>query len=356
LPTAFGLPAPFSGPRGRQQPTHDEKAVQGKLRGLEPASLGTRFSHGEEMMSAPVEAESLHCKRPKKIQPDDWECPNRKCGNLCFARRKACPICGSEKPSYRQRRAPSTSGNVPDWRHDGEVSRPPKHEMKMIRTVDRLRPLYEGECQLIWLVPYHQRGAVIGVRGDTLVSLQAQAECEIHVTDKPETRLVDGTPHCMAIVRGVPERTRSALALLRDAAGGGRLGRDGLEPLLLAVEAALADAADSWASSRSECWTPLSEVSGDPGVREELARARPVVRGAGLRSLLEVLEPWPEHFWVRRTGPRGAEVCLHERLPEEWRASAAELADGRPGDSPTDAGCAPAAGEGPRRASALPGL
>ncbi|CAK0869786.1 unnamed protein product [Prorocentrum cordatum] len=205
--------------------------------------------------------------------------------------------------------------------------------MKMIRTVDRLRPLYEGECQLIWLVPYHQRGAVIGVRGDTLVSLQAQAECEIHVTDKPETRLVDGTPHCMAIVRGVPERTRSALALLRDAAGGGRLGRDGLEPLLLAVE-----------------------VSGDPGVREELARARPVVRGAGLRSLLEVLEPWPEHFWVRRTGPRGAEVCLHERLPEEWRASAAELADGRPGDSPTDAGCAPAAGEGPRRASALPGL
>lgn len=284
----------------------------------------------EGMLAAPVDAESRHCKRPKKIQPDDWECPNRKCGNLCFARRKVCPICGAEKPAYKERQAPSTSGNVPDWHHDGEVSRPPKHKMKMIRTVDRLRPLYEGECQLIWLVPQSKRGAVIGPKGDTLVSLQERSQCEIHVTDKPETQMADNALHCMAIVRGVPECTRDALAMLKDA-GGGRLGRDGLEPLLLAVEAALAGAADSWSSSWSERWTPLSEVSEAPDVREALARARPIMKGAGLRSLLEVLEPWPEHFGVRRTGPRGAEACLYERLPKDWRDSAAEHAEGGPG-------------------------
>ena len=44
-------------------------------------------------------AQTANCKMPPRLQLDDWVCPNKRCKNVCFARRRSCFLCGELKPA-----------------------------------------------------------------------------------------------------------------------------------------------------------------------------------------------------------------------------------------------------------------
>lgn len=255
----------------------------------------------QDMKDAPVEPGSRHCLRPKRIQPDDWECPNIKCGNLCFARRKECPLCKTEKPKVRPSDAPNTTNNLPDGFAHPDFSRPPKHEMKLISTGDRLGKPRPGDCHVVWLVPVARRGYVIGKSGCTVASIKSESGADVVLTQEPEVRHVAMDDYCLAFLCGPPECTRRAVLAVQEAAGGW-LAQDGFEPLLGAVEDAFRESGEQRMTIRK-----LTEV---PGVKRALDEIWTLVRGAGLCSLLEVLEQWPANYRVRPSGPEGGSVEL----------------------------------------------
>jgi len=268
----------------------------------------------QQIRDAPFEPESRHCMRPKRIQPDDWECPDPRCGNLCFARRRCCPLCGTERPAEPQGQAPPTSSDVPDIDADPRISRPPKHGMALISTAERLGRPSPGDCQVVWLVPLERRGYAIGRGGCTVRRIKDESGADMVLTREPELRTIGGETFCMAFLRGPPECTRKAVGILISHAGG-RLGRDGLEALLDAAATAL---------RQSRHWRlPLCALASDKAVTAAMAAAWPVMRGAGRPSLKQVLEQWPEHFAVQpAAGPHGtmAELLDDAIFPEPWSA------------------------------------
>lgn len=264
----------------------------------------------QQIQDAPFEPESRHCMRPKRIQPDDWECPNVRCGNLCFARRKECPVCKTPKPSEDDGLAPSTSNDVPDALADPQVSRPPKHAMTLISTADRLPRLDRGHRQVVWLVPLENRGSVIGRQGRTAHRIRSQTYVNLVVTREPEVRQIGDSTYCLTFLRGSPEGLKSALSMV-SAYAGGRLARDGFQELLAAVEGELL--------REEQLRLPLAQLLEVEDIRLAMNGVWDLMRICGLRSLMEVLEQWPEYFKVQRTGPYGAEAELLDRLiPEPW--------------------------------------
>ncbi|CAE8615085.1 unnamed protein product, partial [Polarella glacialis] len=72
---------------------------------------------------------SRHCFRPPKVQPTDWECPNPRCGNLCFKKKKECEICKTPRgsaPSIEEKLTRGLVSDVPDEKASRQTSRPPK--------------------------------------------------------------------------------------------------------------------------------------------------------------------------------------------------------------------------------------
>lgn len=121
------------------------------------------------------------------------------------------------------------------------------------------------------------------------------------LTQEPEVRRIAMDDYCLAFLRGPPECTQRAVLAVQEA-GGGWLAQDGFEPLLEAVEDAFGESGEPRMTIRK-----LSEV---PGVKRALDEIWTHVRGAGLSSLLEVLEQWPANYRVRPSGPGGGSVEL----------------------------------------------
>ena len=69
-----------------------------------------------------------------------------------------------------------------------------------------------------------------------------------------------------------------------------------------------------WASRPS---LPLTDVTDYNSVSRALADIKMLMSGVGLRTLLEVLQQWPERFRVQRTGPQGATVGLAQPPQEK---------------------------------------
>lgn len=242
-----------------------------------------------QLRDEPTAAGSLHCKRPPRIQPDDWECPNRQCGNLCFSRRNKCPRCGAAKPQDNPAMVPRLSRNVPDTVATEELARPPKHKMELVSTAERLGAPKRGECQVVWLVPEDKRGYVIGKRGSTILRIKSEAGVDLILTQSPETRSEFGINYCMAFLRGTPECVREAVSMVSKVAKG-RLGRDGFELLLHAVERALEDSEHA-----ALC---LGDLARDLDVQDQLEVTQSLRCATGFEDLVETLSTWPEKFAV----------------------------------------------------------
>lgn len=255
----------------------------------------------------PVAPGSRHCLRPPRVQPDDWDCPNLACGNLCFARRNSCPLCGAQKPSLMERAPPTLGSDIPDDIADPNMSRPPKHQVRLVSTAERLGPPTAGEVQVVWHVPLDMRGYVIGKQGSTHQWIEEASGCRVHITDVTETVDVNGKPFVTMFLRGAPDRARHALTLIRDYSSG-VLGEAGFEPVLHAVERYLR--ADSIDDTSDDGWRSIRQITDDPAVRAGLQRTKDLQFAAGLRTLLEILEHWPQTYEVQRTGPHGAAARL----------------------------------------------
>ena len=66
---------------------------------FEDASVAVR-EMVQHIMDNPSDfVQSANCKMPPRLQLDDWMCPNKKCRNVCFARRSSCFQCGEPKPA-----------------------------------------------------------------------------------------------------------------------------------------------------------------------------------------------------------------------------------------------------------------
>jgi len=283
----------------------------------------------DEIKRAPLAEQSMHCKRPKKIQPDDWECPNMACGNLCFARRKSCNLCGTEKPSDWS--SASVRTNVPDClTSDPAVARPPKHKIGVISTKERLQrdfgPLQMGECFVVWLVPLEMRVRVI--YPSVLKSIHA-TDAHLTLTREVETRQLYDETFCMAFLRGPPHTTSRAIEIIHENAGG-RLATDGFEALLDAVER---DLRDSNVSHKL-----LAKLEDVEDVKRTLTISEDLMRGAGLASLLDVLKQWPERFEIHQDDTGDAAVALpgfweHSRPAPRYLADCTDSFDERPDNS-----------------------
>jgi len=245
--------------------------------------------------------DSMHCKRPRIIQVDDWECPNPKCGNLCFSRRWKCNRCDTPKPDNWD--TASTKKNVPDSVADPNITRPPKHKMQLVTTKDRLGPVAKGECQVVWLIPMEKRHVIMGKAGAGTQNIRDTSGADIVLSKEgPENVELNGKTFCLAYLRGVPNLVKRAMFLVAERSGG-CLAIDGFEYFLSAVEAVLerfGEAAD--VSTR--------DIVQDGTVTKELREINLLMQGAGLRTIVEVLQQFPDRFSVARTGPRGACVRL----------------------------------------------
>ena len=66
---------------------------------FEDASIAVREMVQHILKNPSDFAGSANCKMPPRLQLDDWMCPNKKCRNVCFARRATCLRCGEPKPA-----------------------------------------------------------------------------------------------------------------------------------------------------------------------------------------------------------------------------------------------------------------
>jgi len=255
----------------------------------------------QEIMDDPtlMSPKTRHCRRPSKVQIDDWDCPNRDCGNLCFAKRWSCPLCGAPKPK--------------DWKPASISSEPlvrshNRNPVTMVTTKDRLGPPTPGHCQVVWLVPVGNRGYVMGKQGSTVHWITSSCGIEsLNLTREVENRTVGGEMFCMAFVRGPPVGTRMAVEMIYRQ-GGGRLAQDGFGRLLSAVRSALQAPDSDRAPWRKTSQMSIWELMQTHKVEQAWSShdIRNIVYGAGLVTLEEVLQQWPELFKVHcGIGPDG---------------------------------------------------
>lgn len=235
--------------------------------------------------------QSLHCKRPKRVQPDDWDCPNAACGNLNFAKRRSCNVCGTPKPAGQILVAPSVSSNEADI-YDPNVSRRPKHRMEMVSTLERLGEPLPGEAQIVYLVPSEDRGWLLGKGGANHREIQADTGCVITLTHLVEGREVQGELHILCIVRGMPGSVYEAVRRIRDSVKGrGCFGQDGFENFLAACERLL----------RRKGGCRVEDFRLDPEVREAYLAIEDLAYAAGCGDSWEVVERFPNRFRVQHS-------------------------------------------------------
>lgn len=264
-----------------------------------------------DILEQPWESVSRRCFRPKIVQVDDWECPNIKCGNLCFSKRRVCQLCGSPKPQLNEPITPQVKRTVEDKDVEGK-SQLPKHKVKLVSTRDRLGEPKPGETQVNWLVPLDRRGLVIGKAGAHLNWMKEETGIVVLVCDVVEVVDVFGVQHCPVFIRGNLAKVRKAKELVVEQ-GWGRLAEDSLHPLLDIVVQAMEGLA---ADPVSQGWVLLSDLDADAAVQLALEQVRPRLAAAGLCSLLEALELWPERFDLIRHSPTGPAVRNLDRCPD----------------------------------------
>lgn len=280
-----------------------------------PFNNANSFDDASEVVSQMVKAildedsvfalPTQNCKVPDRIQPDDWECPNPKCRNLCFARRWNCMLCGAEKPrnwkpAHLSIEKSKCVINGVHWRHARRT--PTLVTTKEFLAGEALEP---GHVRVIWLVPVHLRGALMGKKGSVLQEIKdLSGVSALHLTQEVETEEHFGEIFVLAILTGFPNDTQKAAQMIFDTVGG-RLSKDGFEQLFQAVDDAL--------RSKRQHGMHLRDLAVVPTLKDALSDAKDIMRGAGLRTLMEFLERWPELFWVTRTGPHGATVTLADQ-------------------------------------------
>jgi len=251
----------------------------------------------ESLFAAPTK----NCKLPDRVQLDDWECPNPDCRNLCFARRWTCLLCNTPKPKdWRPAHLAVEDANTVQI---GDVKWHARRTAKVMTTKEYLaeeQPAAPGHCRIVWLVLAERRGRLTGKQGCKIQAIKEQSGLEsLLLTREVEVEEHFGQHYVLAFLTGSAESTRQGLKLI-NAEVGGRLASDGFEKVLEAAAGALEE--------ERGCRMPLHELVSISKVIEAMHDAEDVMNAAGLRSLIEVLEQWPEQFHVKHISHKVVEV------------------------------------------------
>lgn len=266
----------------------------------------TKMVH--EIMENPSHWAFSGCKRPPRLQYDDWTCPNRRCGNICFARRTQCNLCGAEKPTdWTPAHLKQEEGQL----HIGDVEWGRQKRIRVMETKEVYKDIEvpEGHCRVVWLIPTETLPIVKG-RGLHEIK-QKSGVNTLLVTREVECDTYFGVEYVQAFCIGSPACTKSAISMIHNEASG-RLSEEGWHELIDAIEEALPRVEDEF--EQGFVALSLMELLNQQKIREAWGKTKLLRQGTGLRTLLEVLCRWPEYFKTQATGPSGATVCRTAQL------------------------------------------